>query len=185
MNGLCLNKISLNENLLLFCFKGSNFYNTCLEYNLNTLEEIFDFFNNNDIVEKNKYSYMEIHGIVNILKCFYLNEKISFWNKLNKKTIGYKSHKDKLDYLYNKYYALFRSLGFASSEAFELCYELEYSDEIGNAIVRLYYKKMKSDTKINTSQNHYVFFKKLEILANYYLKNIKNFGNADLNMILI
>lgn len=173
--GVVLNElykqITLTENILLLCLKGSNFYNVCLEYNLNNLEEIFTFFNNNDIVKKNERSYMEIHGLVNILKYFYLHENIPIWSKLYKKTVSSKCNKgDKSDYLYNKYYNLFRSLGFSSSEAFELCYELEYCDKIGNAILRLYYKKINSNKK-NTNQEHYIFFKKLEILVSYYLKN--------------
>lgn len=163
--------ISLNNYLLLFCVKSSNFYKFCNEYGLNNLKEIFEFFEHNDLEVKNKHSYAEIHGVLNILRYVYLNEKVVFWNRLNKKCVSGKGNKgERFDYLYYKYYDLLRELGFTSSEVFEICGELNYNDTIGNAIVRLYYWKKKNDYKIYTNKSNLVFFKKLEALSIYYLK---------------
>ena len=165
--------ISIDNYGALYSFKDSNFYNFCSANNLKNLKEIFEFLDKNEVQVKNSNSRAEILGIIDILKYVYLNQSISYFDKLYTECdiSSLKHSYCSENIFFSRYEYFIRRLGFSKNETHAIASKMNYNETIGDAIVALYKDMLLKPHAFRIYRDYLVRLKKLELFVNYYKYN--------------
>lgn len=178
MDDSILFDIKLEECGLIKCSISDPVYKFCLLNNINNVGDFIKRYHEKRFDMDRRHNFNYFDGIVDLIKLFYLNHKLIVGNNMVKKIELIKMKNPYCNYarVKNEYYnESLRRLGFTQNETTVLLSHGFYlNKEVSIITIIKSYLNKNSSLKIHNKEEQSIFIKKLNMLNDYYDKNIKS-----------
>lgn len=178
--------IKLEECGLIKCNISDPVYKFCLLNNVNNVGDFIKKYHEKRFDMDRRHNFNYFDGIVDLIKLFYLDHKLIVENNMLKKIELIKMKNPYCNYarVKNEHYnESLRRLGFTQSEtSILLSHGFYLNKEVSIITIIKSYLNNNSKLKIHNKEEQSIFLKKLNILNEYYDKNIKSIERKDFSL---